>query len=468
MQIGDNMQYIDFNCPKKVHFTGIGGISMSGFAELLIKKGFTVTGSDWKETPITERLEELGAKVAYGTQKASNVPGDADLLIYTAAVKADNPELLEADRLNIPKIERADLVGDVMLHFKHNYSIAGTHGKTTTTSMLSLVILEAGLDPTISVGGILAPIGGNMRIGASDNFVVESCEYCDSFLSFHPTRAIITSIEAEHLDYFKTLENERASYKKFAGKLPADGLLVACTAIPDMEELFKDVSCKIITYNSTDTSADYYATDISYNDFGQPSFTLMNKGKALGHIDLKVMGEHNVANAVAVAAMALNSGISLDTVKAALLKYTGTGRRFEIKGSIGGVTVVDDYAHHPTEIATTLKAAARYPHKTLWTVFQPHTYSRTAAFKHDFAEALSHADKIVLTDIYAARETNTFGISSEDICDILKNEYGKDVYHFSSFDEIVTFLLQNCSTGDLLITMGAGDVVKIGETLLGK
>ena len=462
------MQYIDFDHPSKVHFTGIGGISMSGFAELLLNKGFRVTGSDRKASDITARLETLGATIYYGNQCAANVAADTEVLIYTAAVKADNPELVEAARLGIPCIERAALVGDVMLHYRHNYCVAGTHGKTTTTSMLSLVLLAAGLDPTISVGGVLPDIGSNMHIGATDNFVVESCEYCDSFLSFHPTRAIITNIEAEHLDYFGTLERERESFRRFAGLLPADGLLVVNTGITDREELFKDAACPIITYSACDAAADYHAANIAYDSLGCGSFDLIGRGSVLGHIQLSVPGEHNVANAVGTAAMALNSGVDLATTASGLNAYHGTGRRFEIKGTVGGVTIIDDYAHHPTEIRATLNAAARYPHKTLWTVFQPHTYSRTAAFTAEIAEALSLSDTIILTDIYAAREVNTFNISSQDIVKILSEKFGKEVYHFSSFDEIQIFLLGHCEPGDVLITMGAGDVVNIGERLLGK
>lgn len=462
------MQYIDFNNPVNVHFTGIGGISMSGLAELLLTKGFRVTGSDRKETVITKHLEELGAAVKYGTQCADNVPSDTAVLVYSAAIKEDNPERVEARRLGIPEIDRGHLVGDTMLHYANNYSVAGTHGKTTSTSMLSLVLIAAGYNPTVQVGGVLPEIGSNIRIGGSEHFVIESCEYCDSFLNFHPTKAIITNLEPEHLDYFKTFERECESFRRFAGLLPSDGLLVVSTSVPRRDELFADVTCPIITYSVSDPEAEYRACDITYNEFGFPSFTVIHNGSALGSISLNVPGEHNVANAVGVTAMAVNSGISFETTAAALTGYHGTERRFEKKGVVGGITIIDDYAHHPTEMRATLTAAQRYPHKTLWTVFQPHTYSRTAAFKDEIAEALSLSDKVILADIYAAREVNTYGISSRDIAEILSSKYGKEVYYFSGFDEIGNFLLQHCCTGDLLITMGAGDVVTIGESLLGK
>ena len=461
------MKYIDFARPGRVHFIGIGGISMSGFAELLLNKGFKVSGSDAHKSKITERLETLGINIVY-SNVAENIPAECDVVVYTAAVHPDNPELMEAKRRNIPCLDRAEMVGDIMLHYKRNISVAGTHGKTTTTSMMSLVLLAAGLDPTISVGGVLDAIGGNVRDGSLNNMVIESCEYTDSFLKFHPTHAIITNIEAEHLDYFKNLETERDSYRKFTELLPADGLLVIGKEIPDYEALFKTVKCPVITYSNHDTSADYYASDISYNEYDCAEFTLMHKGESLFKVKLNVPGEHNVANATGVCAMALNCGIDASDIVKGLDTFTGTERRFEKKGVFGGVTVIDDYAHHPTEMEATLHAAQKYPHKTLWCVFQPHTFSRTISFREEICKALSLSDKIILVDIYAAREQDTGVISSRMLADDIKTKYGKDVYYFSSFDEAEKFLLINCVSGDLLITMGAGNVVKIGEDLLGQ
>ncbi len=461
------MQFIDFNRPGNVHFIGIGGISMSGFAELLQNKGFNVTGSDAHESKITDRLESLGIKIIY-SNSAENIPDKCDVVVYTAAVKQDNPELMEAKRRGIPTIDRADMVGDIMLHYKRNISVAGTHGKTTTTSMMSLVLLQAGADPTVSVGGVLDAIGGNVRDGSLDNMVIESCEYTDSFLKFHPTHAIITNIEAEHLDYFKNLENERKSFKTFAELLPSDGLLVIESSIPDERELFKDVKCPTVTYSTSDPNADYYASQISYDEYDRGSFTLMHKGKELFRISLGVVGEHNVSNATGVAAMALGIGISADDILEGLKSFTGTERRFEKKGEYKGVTIIDDYAHHPTEMTATLKAAKLTPHKNLWVVFQPHTYSRTLSFKDEICEALSLADKVILTDIYAAREKDPGTISSKNLADIIAQKYGNEVYYFSAFTDIENFLSENCKPGDLLITMGAGNVVKIGEDLLGE
>ena len=438
---------------------------MSGFAELLHNKGFAITGSDANRSRITELLEEKGISIRY-PQSADNIPKECDLVVYTAAVKPDNPELMAAKSRNIPCIDRAEMVGDIMLHYNRNISIAGTHGKTTTTSMMSLIELSAGLDPTVSVGGVLDAIGGNVRDGGLGNMVIESCEYTDSFLKFHPTHAIITNIEAEHLDYFVTLENERDSYRRFTDLLPSDGLLVINSSIPDYKALFSGVKCPILTYSGTDASADYYAKDVTFDEYDRGSFTLMNKDKEIGQISLSVVGDHNVSNATGAAALALNLGIPFEAIRDGLKQFTGTERRFEKKGIFNGAAIIDDYAHHPTEMEATLKAALKYPHKKLWCVFQPHTYSRTISFKDEICRALSLADSIILVDIYAAREKDPGTISSKILSEEIRLEYGKPVYYFPSFEETEKFLSQNLSDGDLLITMGAGNVVKIGEDLL--
>jgi len=459
------MKYIDYSAPCHVHFIGIGGISMSGFAKLLHNKGFIVSGSDSARNENTAVLEEMGIKCFY-PNKAENIPGECEVVVYSAAVGKDNPELKEAERRNIPAIDRAEMVGDIMLHYNRSVSVAGTHGKTTTTSMMSLILLEAGLDPTVSVGGVLDAIGGNVRDGGLGDMVIESCEYTDSFLKFHPTHALITNIEAEHLDYFKNLENERESFKRFAGLLPENGLLVVEKSIPDYLTLFKDVKCPVINYSLSDTTADYYAAEVSYDEYDRGSFMLMHKGSPVIRLTLGVVGEHNVSNATGAAALALEMGISAEAIAKGIGKFTGTKRRFEKKGEYKGVTIIDDYAHHPTEMTATLKAAVKYPHKTIWCVFQPHTYSRTISFKDEICEALSLADRIVLLDIYAAREKDPGTISSKLLAEELKTKFSKEAYYFSGFSEAEKFLSDSCEPGDLLITMGAGNVVKIGEDLL--
>lgn len=466
------MYRINFSNPIKVHFIGIGGISMSGLAELLHTIGFTVTGSDAKKSKITEHLESLGITVFYG-QRASNITPDIELAVYTTAVKETNTEYQAVISAGIPIMDRAELLGQVMLLYPDAIAISGTHGKTTTTSMLSLILLEAGLDPTISVGGILDDIKGNIRIGKSEHFVTEACEYTNSFLKFNPTKSIILNVEAEHLDFFKDLEDIRNSFRLFANRLPENGLLIINGDIDNVSYFTKDLSCPFMTYSINPlaedlpgTAAHYTAANIAYDNFGHGHYDLLENGKLLTRIELNVIGIHNISNSLPAIALARSLNISLEVIKKALFSFTGTERRFQYKGEIGGVTIIDDYAHHPTEVVATLTAAKNYPHKTTWCVFQPHTYTRLKAFLKEFAAALSLADKIVLTDIYAARETNPGDISSRDLQEELR-KIGKDAYYLQSFDDIENFLLQNCNNGDLLITMGAGDVVTIGEALLG-
>lgn len=459
------MYQIDFGKPQSIHFIGIGGISMSGLAEILMKEGFTVSGSDAHETSLTDQLEADGARIYYG-QRAENIRDGLDAVVYTAAVHPDNPEYQEVMRRGIPMLSRAELLGQMMKNYRHALAVAGTHGKTTTTSMITEILLAAELDPTISVGGILHSIGGNIRVGGQELFVTEACEYTNSFLSFFPTMEVILNVEEDHMDFFKDLADIRRSFRLFAEKLGPEGLLVISSDIPDYEALCRDLPCRVVTVGRSGDS-DYSAADIVWDQWGRPAFTLMKKGQPAGRLRLGVPGEHNISNALAAVAAAEALEVPVKAVEEGLAGFTGTERRFEKKGEIGGVTVIDDYAHHPREIAATLKTAAACPHKQVWCVFQPHTYSRTRAFLEEFAKALCLADQVILADIYPARETDTLGVSSRDIAERIR-EMGGNVHYFPSFDEIETFILENCSTGDLLITMGAGDIVKVGERLLGK
>lgn len=467
------MYHINFDKPIKVHFIGIGGISMSGLAELLHTIGFTVSGTDGKESQITKHLSSLGIKVMYG-QRASNISDDLDLVVYTSAVKESNEEYQEVLKRNIPIIDRAELIGQVMLNYKEAIAISGTHGKTTTTSMISLILLEANLDPTITVGGILKDIKGNLKIGAGDCFVTEACEYTNSFLKFNPTRAIILNVESDHLDFFKDLEDIRHSFKAFTNRLPKQGLLIINGDIEELDYFTTNLPCDFVTYSVeqiepviSSAKKHYGACNITYNQFGNGSYDLYENGTYLTKIELSVVGNHNISNSLPAIALALSLGIDIETIKRALYSFKGTDRRFQYKGEIGGVTIVDDYAHHPTEVTATLTAAKNVNHNNLWCVFQPHTYTRTKSFLKEFACSLSLADKIILSDIYAAREVNTLEISSNDLYEELLH-LGKEVYYMKSFDEIENFLLQHCTNGDLLITMGAGDIVTIGESLLGE
>ena len=458
------MYHIDFNKPEHIHFIGIGGISMSGLAEILLERGFTVSGSDAHESELTDKLTAHGAKIVYG-QRAENITDDIDAVVYTAAVHPDNPEYAAAAAKNLPILSRAELLGQLMKNYEKSIAVSGTHGKTTTTSMLTEILMDEKKNPTISVGGMLDSIGGNIRVGGPELFVTEACEYTNSFLSFFPNMEIILNIEADHLDFFKDINDIRHSFHKFAQILPEDGYLIINGGIDNLQEITGDLPCNVITFGK-DPSCDYSYTDVTFDEFGRGSYTLLKKGTPSVKVSLGVVGEHNILNSLSVLALMDILGIDSNVVLKSLADFHGTDRRFEYKGTIGGVTILDDYAHHPTEITATLKAAANYPHKTLWCVFQPHTYSRTNAFLKDFAKALTLADKVILADIYAAREKNTIGITSKDLQTEIE-KLGKECYYFHSFDEIENFLLENCINGDLLITMGAGDVVKIGENLLG-
>lgn len=457
------MYQIDFTKPIHVHFIGIGGISMSGLAAILLERNFRISGSDRAESPLTKWMESEGITVYYG-QRGSNISDVTDLIVYTAAIHADNPEYAAAVEKNIPMLSRAELLGQMMRNYKTPIAVSGTHGKTTTTSMASQILLAADTNPTISVGGILKSIKGNILVGGQDIFITEACEYTNSFLHFYPKIGIILNIDEDHLDFFKDLDDIRHSFRLFAERLTPAGTLIINTEIPAYEELTKDLACHVITYGP---GGDYSAAKIQYNELGNGSFDLIRKGESLGRMHLNVPGAHNISNALSTLAMGDLLGISCDVMAKGLLDFSGADRRFEKKGELGGVTIIDDYAHHPTEITASLTTAKNYPHKKVWCVFQPHTYTRTKALMDDFAKSLALADKVVVADIYAARETDTLGVSSEMLMNKIK-DLGTDAYYFSSFDAIENFLLESCAQGDLLITMGAGDVVKIGENLLGQ
>ena len=467
------MYQIDFTNPVRVYFVGIGGISMSGLAQILAREGFTVSGSDRTASPITQELEESGILIHIG-QRAENITDNIDLAIFTAAIHPDNPEYIAIQEKGIPSLTRAELLGQLMKNYRLPAAVSGTHGKTTTTSMLSEILLAAEKDPTLSIGGILPSIGGNVRVGGNDYFVAEACEYTNSFLHMFPKIGIILNIEEDHLDFFKDLADIRRSFRKFGELLPADGTLIINAGIEDMDELTSGLPCKVITFRTPEGTgentvphADYYASDITRDDMGNPSFTLHGPdmyGEPV-RIQLPVPGIHNVGNALAAAAAADRLGISRMDILRGLAAFSGTNRRFQRIGTINGITVIDDYAHHPTEIEATLRAAGECPHDRLFCVFQPHTYSRTKALLGDFARVLSRADLVILADVYAARETDTLGVSSQTLQEEILRLGGNCLY-FPSFEEIEKYLLANCRKGDLVITMGAGNVDQIGKDLL--
>lgn len=448
---------------KKVHFIGIGGISMSGLAEILLNKGYKVSGSDRNSSSIIEKLEKNGAKICIG-HNADNVIG-ADIVVYTAAIAQDNPEILKAKELNIPLMDRAEFLGSIMKGHKFNVAVSGTHGKTTTTSMLSNIALAADTDPTILVGGELDAINGNVRCGNSQYFITEACEYKASFLKFYPFVGIILNIEADHLDYYRDINHIEETFDKFAHLIPEDGYLVTCAEDERAMRIASHIGCNVITYGIS--QGDVTARYISYDTKGCGSFDVYKEDSFLFKAKLNVPGRHNILNALASICAALSLNIDKEYIVEGLNMFRGAHRRFEIKGVKDGVTVVDDYAHHPTEIKAALSAAKNYPHKKIYCVFQPHTYSRTKTLFDGFTKAFFDADELILADIYAAREKDTHEISSNMLGDKIR-ELGVCCENFHSFENIAAYLKTKLGSGDLLITVGAGDVYKVGEIYLDK
>ena len=357
------MYQIDFSKPCHVHFIGIGGISMSGLAEILMEEGFTVSGSDSQRSELTVHLEGRGARVFYG-QKAENIVEGIDVVVYTAAVHPDNPEYAQAAGKGLPMLSRAELLGQMMKNYKYAAGIAGTHGKTTTTSMVTEILMAAHRDPTISVGGILNSIGGNIRVGGSELFVTEACEYTNSFLSFYPNMEVILNIEEDHLDFFKDIDDIRRSFRLFAQRIPKTGVLVINSDIDRYEEIIQGLECRVVTVGRR-ADSDYSAGHITYDEYARDTFDLLIQGEKAEEITLGVPGEHNVYNALAAVALCRELGVDMARIKEGLANFTGTNRRFEKKGEVCGVTIIDDYAHHPGEIAATLATAKNYPHKKL-------------------------------------------------------------------------------------------------------
>ena len=442
---------------KTIHLVGIGGVSMSALAELLLHLGAKVTGSDRTETDVTDKLAKLGASITYA-HLPENVDS-ADLVIRTAAVHDDNPEIAHARELGIPVMERAQAWGKIMLEYKHAVCVSGTHGKTTTTPMLTMVGIECGSDPTVMVGSNLDAIGGTLRIGAHDYFIAESCEYTNSFLSFHPTVAVVLNVDADHLDFFKDIDDIIHSFHRFCELVPENGAIVVNHDSANAMKAVAGIDRTCITFGTT-PEADVYPENVTDNH-GYYSFDVMHKGKLFTHVDLSVPGRHNMLNALASCAVCIFIGLDPEKSAAGLKKFTGSSRRFQLTGHMAnGATVIDDYAHHPTEMTATLKTAREMDFDRIICVFQSHTYSRTKALLPQFVEALKLCDKAIVADIYAAREKNTFGISGKDIADQLDGgEY------YPSFEQIEARVREIAQPNDLIITMGAGNINCIGPKL---
>lgn len=445
---------------KSIHLVGIGGVSMSALAELLLHLGAKITGSDRTQSEVTDKLVALGAKITYA-HLPENVE-HADLVIRTAAVHDDNPEIVRAHALNIPVMERAQAWGAIMTAYRNAICVAGTHGKTTTTSMLTLIGMQCGIDPTVMVGSNLPAINGTLRIGAHDCFIAESCEYTNSFLSFHPTVAVILNVDADHLDFFKDIDDIIHSFHRFCQLVPENGAIVVNHDSANALKAVTGIDRTCITFGST-SEADVYPENVT-DRHGYYSFDVMHHGQLFTHVDLSVPGYHNMLNALASCAVCVFLGLDAASSAEGLKQFTGSARRFQLTGhTASGAMVIDDYAHHPTEMLATLKTAREMDYDRIICVFQPHTYSRTQALLPQFIDALKLCDKAILADIYAAREQNTYGISSKDIADALDGgEY------YDSFEKIEARLLDIAQHGDLILTMGAGNINAIGSAICTK
>ncbi len=450
---------------KKIFMIGIGGISMSGIAEILVNWGFEVSGSNNVDSEILHILNKANIKTFVG-HNAKNVEG-ADCVVYTAAIKQDNPELVRAKELGIPVIERSDFLGELTRCYKNTIAISGTHGKTTTTSLVSLCFIEALRDPSIQVGAIIKELGGNYRVGNSENFIIEACEYVESFLKFSPRSEIILNIDNDHLDYYKNIENIKKAFIKYVELLPKDGHLIInaddanCLILPEHSK------APVIKYGIENKDVDYCAKNIAFDENGFPEFDCYKNNELFGHFKLSIPGRHNVLNALACISLCDSYGISVDCMKTALEKFTGAERRFQYKGIVNGAKVYDDYGHHPTEVIATAKALKNKTYNKSWVIFQPHTYSRTFNLLDDFAKALLSFDNIIVTDIYAARETNTYNISSKDLADAI-TKLGKDAIYIPSLEGCASYIKDHVQKDDIVLTLGAGTVTDIGPMLTQK
>lgn len=445
-----------------IHFIGIGGISMSGLAHIALQMGYKVTGSDRTKTHITDELENLGAVIFEG-HNAKNIEG-AELCVHTAAVKMDNPEMAVAVENGIRLIDRAEFLGAIMKNYTHAVGVSGTHGKTTTTSMLAHALINADLDPTISVGGELDIINGNIRTGGSDYFVTEACEYTNSFLKFYPTIALITNIEEDHLDFFTGgIKQIRESFRNFAELTAGKGNVVALGSDENIRLALEGADdLRITTYGMTD-EYDFYPENIVCNA-GFPSFDVYKNGIKLCHISLSVPGEHNILNALATIAVCDIMGVDIEKSARGIETFKGTHRRFEKKGFVNGAVIIDDYAHHPTEIKATLNAASELPHNRIICIFQPHTYSRTRTLWDEFVTAFGGADELIMTHIYAAREKNDGVTDPRKLAEDIK-QTGVNARYIDDFNEIAEYVRSTAKEGDIIFTMGAGDVTEIGNML---
>lgn len=439
---------------KRAHMIGIGGSSMSGLAGMLAQAGIHVTGSDSVRSYMTDALTEKGIPVSIG-HRTENVIG-ADLVIYSAAIREDNPERAEAARLGIPQMERATLLGQLMEGYRHAINVCGTHGKTTTTSMIAEVLLDAGMDPTVHIGGQLDYIGGSTRVGGHDTFVVEACEFNASFLQFHPTIAVVTNIEEDHLDFYKDLDDICHAFGRFFSLLPKEGVCIGNGDDPRVCALLRTLPCKTVTYGFSE-ACQWRPENLLYNETGGACFDFAKDGQVQAHVDLRVPGEFNVMHALATMAACVEVGASARTVAQSLERFTAPHRRFEYTGTVCGVNLYTDYGHNPAEMHSALQNAVRQPHNRLWAVMQPHTYSRVKTLFKDYIHCCDLADEILITDIFAAREKDPGDIHATMLVDAIAAT-GKSVHYTPTFDATEAYLRAHWQPGDLVITMSCGDI----------
>lgn len=434
---------------------------MSGLATVLLNNNFKVSGSDSKESEMTNKLKSEGADIYIGHRK-ENIK-NVDLIVYTAAISEENPEILAAKELGIKLMDRAEFLGEMMRGFKFNVAVAGTHGKTTTTSMLSHITLEGNLDPTILVGGELDAINGNVKIGKSDYFLTEACEYKESFLKFHPYIGIILNIDADHLDYYRDLNHIQDTFKKFSSLIPKDGYLIGCADDEKVLEILNQAKCNVLSYGIDNGTV--RAKNITFNTKGCASFTVVKDNEELFDITLSTTGKHNILNALSTICVSLIFNISSNNIIKGLAECKGAHKRFEYKGQYNGTTIIDDYAHHPVEIEATLSTAQLIPHNKIYSVFQPHTYTRTKTLFDEFVTCFDETDELILMDIYAAREKDTGLVSSTELGDAIRNA-GVNCINVSNHEEAANYLKSKLSSKDILLTIGAGDVVKVADLIL--
>ncbi|MBQ6707477.1 MAG: UDP-N-acetylmuramate--L-alanine ligase [Clostridia bacterium] len=443
---------------KKIHFIGIGGSGMCPLAEILHHEGYTLTGSDNNYTDTLQRIMDLGIEVTMG-QSAENIK-DPDMIVYTAALLPDNPELVAAKASGIPTFERSKLFGAITRLYDNAICVCGTHGKTTVTSMITQILYLSDKDPSAVIGGTLPLIGAHGIVGKSENIVCEACEFVDTFLELSPDVSVILNIDEDHLDYFKTLDNIIKSFRKFAG-LTTKKLIVNGDDVNSMKAV-EGIDTPIITFGTSD-KCDYYATDITMENGAFARYKINHSGKDYGYIQLAVPGIHNVLNSLAAICAGIDAGATVEQCVSALEKFKGAGRRFEILAECNGITIADDYAHHPAELKVTLDATMKMGYKNVWAVFQPFTYSRTSILFDDFVEVLKIPDKVVMTEIMGAREVNTYNIYTSQLSEKIPGSVW-----FNTFEEIVDYVYDNASDGDLVITLGCGDIYKAAKLLIKK